>query len=128
MEFCRQRMKLLGVKTNAELKQTPSGKQVRAAGVLIRPHRPPTRSGHTVVFFSLEDETGLLDITVFENVYQKFGKLIFSESALVIDGRLTNRDGSLSVTAQKISRFPVNTVANLKSYLRPPGCGHPPTQ
>jgi error-prone DNA polymerase len=128
MEFCRERMKLLGVKTAAEIKRTPAGKSVRAAGVLIRPHRPPTRSGRTVVFFSLEDETGLLDITVFENIYQQFGKLIFSESALLVDGRLTNRDGSLSVTAQKISRFPVNTVANLKSYLRPPGCGHPPSQ
>jgi len=128
MEFCRQRMKLLGVQTNADLKQTPSGKQVRAAGVLIRPHRPPTRSGRTVVFFSLEDETGLLDVTVFENIYQKFGKLIFSESALLIDGRVTDREGSRSVTAQKISRFPNPTVANLKSYLRPPGCGQPPPQ
>lgn len=113
LEFCRRRLQRVGVKPNATLKKLPPGRQVRAAGLRIRPHRPPTRSGRTVVFFSLEDETGLLDVTVFENVYQKFGRLIFCQSALLVRGRLIDRDGSRSLTAQQIDRFPEPVIETL---------------
>ncbi len=57
-----------------------------------RPTHPPARSGRTVVFFTLEDETGLYDVTVFENIYQQYGKQIFSSSALLVEGHLDSRN------------------------------------
>lgn len=69
----------------------PKGRSARVVGTVIRPHRPPTRSGRVVVFFSLLDETGLLEIHLSEQGYQKFGHLLFGERAfmLAVAGRRT---------------------------------------
>jgi error-prone DNA polymerase len=73
---------------------------VRVAGVLIRPHRPPTRSGRLMVFFSLLDETGLLDAAMDESHYRRFGQWLFSarhHGPIVCAGRI--RRATLRVTA-----------------------------
>ena len=77
---------------------------VWVAGLPIRPHRPPTRSGRRVAFFSLEDETGLLDVTVFENVYHRYGQILFSGrlKPLLVRGYYQYRDGSRAFIAREI--------------------------
>jgi len=89
--FARESLRKLGVISRAQLEKLPDGRRVRVAGIVIARQRPPIRSGHTVIFITLEDETGLLDITVFERVYEKWGKVIFSSSALLVDGMLQKR-------------------------------------
>jgi error-prone DNA polymerase len=89
--FARERLRSLGVVARAQLDGLPEGRRVRVAGVVISRQRPPTRSGRTVIFVTLEDETGLIEVTVFDRVYQKWGKTIFSHSALVVDGVLQKR-------------------------------------
>ncbi len=69
-----------GILSTAEAKQHKIQSPVTVAGKVVNPHRPPTRSGKIVVFFSLEDEYGLLDVTMFEKQYQHFGPLIFGHS------------------------------------------------
>ncbi|UCH34555.1 MAG: DNA polymerase III subunit alpha [Armatimonadota bacterium] len=87
----RERLRRQGVITAAQAKQSRSGRRVKVAGTIIRPHRPPTKSGRTVVFFTLEDETGLLDVTVFDSVYQRCGEAIFSQPIVTVAGRLDRR-------------------------------------
>lgn len=65
---------------------------VQVAGLVIRPHRPPTRSGKTVVFLTLEDEFGLIDVTIFEDIYRKCGKIIFNQPLLLVTGEISRRD------------------------------------
>jgi len=79
------------VLTVQQAKQRPPHTPVKVAGLVIRPHRPPTRSGRTVVFFTLEDESGLLDVTVFEDIYQQYGKEIFTAAVLLAAGHLDPR-------------------------------------
>jgi error-prone DNA polymerase len=40
---------------------------------------------------TLEDETGLIEVTVFERIYQRWGKVIFSNDVLTVDGVLQRR-------------------------------------
>jgi len=77
---------------------------VQMAGLVIRPHRPPTRSGRTVVFLTLEDEYGLMDVTVFEEVYKKYGRVIYNEPLLLVTGDISRRDESeqASIIASRI--------------------------
>jgi error-prone DNA polymerase len=110
MDFARETLEKEGIRTAAEAKAAKDGTVLKAAGLLIRPHRPPTRSGRTVVFFSLEDETGLLDVTCFENIYHKFGHLIFTQNALVVEGRLQTERG-LALIACKIAPLPRQTAS-----------------
>lgn len=100
----RQALTTMGILSNAEIKTKRHNTVVTAAGTVLRPHRPPTRSGKTVVFFSLEDETGLVDVTVFENVYQRFGDLIFRRPScpLMIKGKVQRQGNNINILASRI--------------------------
>lgn len=73
-----------GFTDSKSLQNFPPGKRVLLAGLPIRPHRPPTRSGRVVAFLSLEDEYGLADVTVFEGLYRKKGRYLFGETPVLL--------------------------------------------
>ena len=55
-------------------------------------------------FVSMEDGTGIADVTVFNDVQQKSGDALFKESWLVVEGKVQKRGPkSLSVIAEKVS-------------------------
>ncbi|MBX5437896.1 MAG: hypothetical protein IRZ33_11930 [Alicyclobacillaceae bacterium] len=96
MNLLRPELAASGYRTVREVLEWPDGAFVRTAGLLIRPHRPPTKSGRTVVFFTLEDETGLVDATMFEPVYRACGAVVFTPYGrlLGVEGRVERRGGS----------------------------------
>ncbi|HHX95436.1 MAG TPA: DNA polymerase III subunit alpha [Clostridia bacterium] len=100
----RSYLKGKGILSSAEIKEKADGAAAVAAGTILRPHRPPTRSGKTVVFFSLEDEYGIVDVTVFENIYQRYGHLIFRSPGcpLVVKGKIKREGRNVSITASHI--------------------------
>jgi error-prone DNA polymerase len=73
------------------------------AGLVVRPHRPPTRSGRTAVFLSLEDETGLVDVVVPEEVYHQYAYTIMHHPFLTITGRLERRGRAVQLLAQQVA-------------------------
>ncbi len=105
MEFFRPALARGGVLTSREVADARHGQAVRTAGLVVRPHRPPTRSGKTVVFLSLEDELGLTDVTVFEGIYQKYGALIYANPSLLVAGTVSRRGDGVSVIARSIQRL-----------------------
>lgn len=106
MQFYRPFMKAQRILSTKEAAAMTDGSRVRVAGIVVRPHRPPTRSGRTVVFLSLEDEFGLMDVTVFERVYQEYGAIIYGEPALVVTGRIQRRGSGTSVIANAVVALP----------------------
>jgi len=115
MSFYRRRLAALGYLDSRRLtgRAVAQGARVRIAGMLVRPHRPPTRSGRTIVFLSLEDEFGLTDASLFEDVYDRYGKLIFRDVVppLAIHGRLDRRGRGVSVRAEAV--YPLDEVLKL---------------
>jgi error-prone DNA polymerase len=104
MAYAREGLKRQGYLTAAQAKQAERGALVKVAGVAVRPHRPPTKSGKIVVFLSLEDETGLVDLVIFEDVYQRYGHLIFTDPRPPLGalGRVERRGGHTSVTVTRL--------------------------
>jgi error-prone DNA polymerase len=108
MSYYRERLRRAGVMSSADLAKARTGEVVTVAGVVLRPHRPPTKSGRTVVFMALEDELGSSEVTVFEDVYLKYGSLIFGRPALIVRGVVDRRGGGkVSVTAERIRDLPI---------------------
>ena len=107
MSYWRSRLDRLGFTGSRNLSKIKAGSLVKIAGLPIRPHRPPTRTGKTAAFFSLEDEFGLIDVTVFEKTYQRFGALLFTKPVppLQVWGTLQYRGNGVSVIARKIERL-----------------------
>ena len=101
----RPRFEKKGIITVKQVQKCSSGRRIKVAGAPVRPHRPPTRSGKTVVFLSLQDETGLIDVTIFSRIYERYGQLLFSSrpSFLVIEGKVQRRGRGVSIIAEKIS-------------------------
>lgn len=105
MQFWRRQLTKIGVKTNEQVKAiTDSKSLLTAAGWAIRPHTPPTKSGKTVVFFTLEDETGLLNVTAFPDAYEKYGHQIFRGTLLQVTGRKDHR-GANSLIVESIAKL-----------------------
>ncbi|HEY3314659.1 MAG TPA: DNA polymerase III subunit alpha [Bacillota bacterium] len=107
MSLLRERLRAAGFCASRSLAAMSRGRPVKIAGLLVRPHRPPTKSGRTVVFLSLEDEFGLADVTVFESVYQKYGQYIFCDPCppLIVWGQIERRGKGVSVTAERLAHL-----------------------
>lgn len=87
-----------------DLRSIATGKTVKIAGSVIRYQTPPTRNGNRVVYVIMEDGTGIADVTVFGNVQEKCGQVLFREGWLVIEGKIQRRGPkSLSVIAYNLS-------------------------
>jgi error-prone DNA polymerase len=104
MAYLRPRLERAGFTPSAGLRRLPPRRVVKVGGLPVRPHRPPTRSGKTVVFLSLEDEKGLIDVTVFDRTYQRYGRLLFTDPTppLAVEGTIEHRGKAVTVIARRI--------------------------
>lgn len=102
MELLRVQLNKDDIASTSCAKKLPIGTFVKVAGLVIRPHRPPTKSGKVVVFFSLEDETGLLDVTVFEDTYKQCKGVMFTAPIVTVEGRLDYRGSIPSIVASSV--------------------------
>lgn len=76
---------------------------VKLGGKVIIIHTPPTKSKKRVMFLTLEDEEGLFDLTVFEDVQKLYAKKIKSNPVLLVSGEV-NRFGlrGISVVVKRV--------------------------
>ena len=90
----------------SELKSIGTGKNVKIIGSVIRYQTPPTRNGNRVVYIIMEDGTGVADVTVFSDVQQKCGGVLFREGWLTVTGKVQKRGPkALSIIADNLSAF-----------------------
>ncbi|HVL38118.1 MAG TPA: DNA polymerase III subunit alpha [Fimbriimonadaceae bacterium] len=108
MEFERKRVSSRGGIAGNEAKNLRHGERAIVVGNPIRLRFPPTKSGKRVVFFDLEDETGLLNVTCFDDVYQKDGHAIICSAYVTVVGEAQDRDGHTAFLAHRI--FPYRPV------------------
>lgn len=91
LQLWQKSLKELGVIQSADLSQLPEGALVRVAGIKVVQHTPPTRSGQRVIFLTLEDAQGLIDMAVFESVQKDYARTIFEGWLLFMEGRIAKR-------------------------------------
>jgi error-prone DNA polymerase len=89
--------KLPDARTVASMK---NGEKVQYAGLVICRQRPGTAGG--VVFMTLEDETGFVNVVVWESVFQRYSVLAKAVSFLGITGTLQVEDGVVHLVAEKL--------------------------
>ena len=103
LTFVRDQLAALGVVPFGELHTVPDGRRIRLAGVLERAQMPWIRSGHRTLFLTLEDETGLAEVVVFNDIYLRYGRVLKEAVYLLIEGELQNNDErGLAIVAARI--------------------------
>jgi len=87
-----------------DLRSVPTGRTVKIIGSVIRYQTPPTRNGNRVVYVIMDDGTGIADVTVFKDVQEKCGRVLFREAWLTVTGKIQRRGPkSLSIIAEELS-------------------------
>ena len=76
-----------------------NGERIRNAGSVSVRQRPGTAKG--TLFLTLEDESGMIQAIVAPELYRENRKIIVGSSGLVVEGKVTQRDGSVSIRAEK---------------------------
>ncbi|MDD5511421.1 MAG: DNA polymerase III subunit alpha [Dehalococcoidales bacterium] len=93
-----------------DLPSIPTGSTVEIIGSVIRYQTPPARNGKRVVYVIMEDGTGIADITVFSDVQEKCGHVLFREGWLSVQGKVQRRgQKALSIIAEKLSPLKSNS-------------------
>ncbi len=106
MSHLRPDLKRRGILSAAELPDVPDGSWVRIAGVVIVRQRPGTAKGF--LFITLEDETGMSNLIVVPDVFQRNRTLLQSAGILLAEGPLQAQDGVLHVRAHHFQRLDVD--------------------
>jgi error-prone DNA polymerase len=97
----REGLDARGVKRAWDLSRLREGTPVRVAGAVICRQRPGTAKGF--VFLTLEDETGLVNITVRPDLFETHGQVVVTSEVLEVDGILQTQ-GGVSVRATDVRR------------------------
>ena len=97
----REHLNKRGVIPNQELWQRPNGLTVTAAGLVITRQRPGSASG--VTFVTLEDETGYVNLIVWERIASAQRAPLLESSLLEVRGKLQREGEVLHVIAERLT-------------------------
>jgi DNA polymerase III alpha subunit len=87
----------------SDLPSLATGQTIKIAGSVIRYQTPPTRTGRRVVYIILEDGSGVADVTVFSDVQEKCGGVLFRCGWMEVRGKIQRRGPkSLSIIASEV--------------------------
>ncbi|MEX2499773.1 MAG: error-prone DNA polymerase [Wenzhouxiangellaceae bacterium] len=87
------------VSSARQLHELADGRAVQAAGLVTHRQRPGTASG--VIFLSLEDETGIINVIVWPKLVERFRAEVLQAGLLKVCGKLQNANGSQHVVAAR---------------------------
>ena len=89
----------LGVVRSADLPDRENGEMILVAGAKVATQTPAVRSGQRIIFASLDDAAGLVDLAFFESVQDRCAARLFASWLLVVRGRVRRAGaGPMAVT------------------------------
>ncbi|MCG5480462.1 MAG: error-prone DNA polymerase [Ensifer alkalisoli] len=100
VSFMRQDFARMGITCNRDLMKTPAGRRVTVAGVVLVRQRPGSANG--VIFMTIEDETGVSNIIVWERTFRKYRAEVMGSRLVKIRGRLQSESDVIHVVAEYI--------------------------
>jgi error-prone DNA polymerase len=93
----------LGAVANASLVDRGPG-PVRIAGLVVTRQHPMTARG--TVFLALEDETGMVNVTLWPDAWSRLRGVIRRHALLLVDGVLQREAGVVNVVAREVRPLP----------------------
>ncbi len=106
MHYRRPELRRGNILSARELRIRRDGEFVRTAGCIIARQRPGTAKGF--IFLSMEDETGIANVIVTPDVYERNRLLVTRSKFLMVEGLLQNQDGVVHIKAAKLAALSVN--------------------
>ena len=101
MEYLKQTLSSNGHIGNADI-QFHVGKRVSVIGIMAAARVTRTAKGDTMGFITLEDSTGICEVSLFPSVYSRLRKQITGLGPYIITGKVKNQYGSVSISAEHL--------------------------
>ncbi len=92
VSFLRSDLASRSILSCRQANESKDGKYVQAAGMVLVRQRPGSASG--VVFITVEDETGVLNVIVWPKVFEQFRRAVLGSTLMLITGYL-QREGEV---------------------------------
>jgi error-prone DNA polymerase len=102
MSFLREHYAVQKFITADQLKHIRDGKRLSIAGLVLIRQRPGSAKG--VVFITLEDETGIANLVVWPDVFEKQRKIVMGARLMAVHGivQRDEDDGVIHVVARRL--------------------------
>jgi error-prone DNA polymerase len=114
MTYYRERMREMRVMDAAAAKAQRDGMLLKVAGCVITRQRPGTAKGF--VFLSLEDETGIVNIIVQPDLFERRRIVCTTSPYILVKGVLQSITGVISVKAGEIEELHFRDAAVMSSH------------
>jgi error-prone DNA polymerase len=112
MRAYREDLKKLKVTPARKIREMPTGSRARAAGIMEVLQSPPTKSGKSIYYLLLEDESGLIQATTFSDVHQRDGHHLYRATSFLLEGVVEQDD-------RRGFSFVVEKIEDLGPLLHP---------
>lgn len=113
----RDALDVLGAVRNADLAVRAPGR-VRLGGLVVTRQHPMTAKG--TVFLALEDETGMVNVTLWPDTWARLRSVVRRHALLLVDGDLQREANVVNVVAREV-RGLVDAVAEIGGPGAPAG-------
>ncbi|MCQ4232560.1 error-prone DNA polymerase [Pseudomonas stutzeri] len=100
LTLLRDQLRARRCRSSRELADAEPGRPVSVAGLVIGRQRPQTASG--VVFVTLEDEFGLINVVVWQHLAERQRPVLLQSQLLQVDGHLESAHGVRHVIAGRL--------------------------
>ena len=101
----QEKFKKIGVRPLAEISEKLINKSVRVGGVITELKKILTRTGRSMLSVSLEDTSGVTEITVFPDMLEKTLTFWQKDNIIIIEGRINKNNDHLNIICEKILAY-----------------------
>ena len=115
LDFYADLLAGLGVVRSTELDDHENGETVLVAGVKVATQTPAVRSGQRIIFASLDDAAGLVDLAFFESVQDRCAARLFGSWLLLVRGRIRRAGaGPMAVTVNATECWDIPALEEIR--------------
>jgi error-prone DNA polymerase len=115
LDFYADLLAGLGVVRSTELDDHENGEMVLVAGVKVATQTPAVRSGQRIIFASLDDAAGLVDLAFFESVQDRCAARLFGSWLLLVRGRVRRAGaGPMAVTVNATECWDIPALEEIR--------------
>jgi error-prone DNA polymerase len=101
--FLRADLDQRGILRNEMLRQRPSGARVRVSGLITVRQRPGSAKG--VIFMTIEDETSIANIIVWQRTFERFRPIVLGARYVAVSGKMQEECGVIHVVADQLENL-----------------------
>ena len=98
----RHEQRAIARQTTAELSEHKDGEDVKICGLVTVTKQITTKKGDPMVFFTMEDFEGSVEVIVFPKTYVKCGRFIQPDRIVIVKGRLNTSEDTVKVICEDL--------------------------